>query len=356
MDVGSHTRGVRTSSRNVGSRNQHQQPRLPVKLELSSIDSHEDEEDDGESDDDVIMSDEQDHHVLRSLHYDDDKARAADQVKGYLTGDAQDDKIIPIIRPVGTASKPARVSKVSISFVQMRLRTSSLLLCFRFDNSYVEKRRDSTVKRKEQSQSCFESLEMPDETLMFLVHHPRSPLVHQSRLPLTSASPCRHLPYIVTDRIAQRAFRIRKKVYHLELETNAIEAADKIQDMVDSNKRLTKMMERLQKENAAVSPRTKLGGRWSDDVRRGGADERDLFLSSSISSRRPRQRRTYRARLPTLRTRTTGRPRGSNVKSAAPGPSLGVRAWRMPCCLSTRSSLTSSWTTRSYRSTIFSPG
>jgi hypothetical protein len=81
---------------------------------------------------------------------------------------------------------------------------------------------------------------------------------------------------ILKDRIAQRAFRIRKKVYHLELETNAIEAADKIQDMVDSNKRLTKMMEKLQKENAAVSPRTKLGRRWSDDVRRGGADDRDL--------------------------------------------------------------------------------
>lgn len=138
VDMGSHTRGVRTSSRNVGSRIQHQQPRLPVKLELSSIDSHEDEEDDGEGDgdDDVIMSDEQDHHVLRSLHYNDDKARS-DQVKGYLTGDAQDDKIIPIVRPVGTASKPARVSKVRISFVQMRLWTSSLLLRFRFDTSCV---------------------------------------------------------------------------------------------------------------------------------------------------------------------------------------------------------------------------
>jgi hypothetical protein len=115
-------------------------------------------------------------------------------------------------------------------------------------------------------------------------------------------------------------------VYHLELETNAIEAADKIQDMVDSNKRLTKMMEKLQKENTAVSRRTKLGGRWLDDVRRGGAVDRDLFLSSSISSRRLRQRRPYRARLPTLRKRLTGRPRGSSVKSAAPGPSLGVRS------------------------------
>jgi hypothetical protein len=137
MDVGSHTRGVRTSSRNCGSRIQHQQPRLPVKLELSSIDSHEDEEDDGDGDgdDDVIMSDEQDHHVLRSLHYNDDKARAADQVKGYLTGDAQDDKIIPIVRPVGTASKPARVSKVRITFVQMRLWTLSLLSFSCFDTT-----------------------------------------------------------------------------------------------------------------------------------------------------------------------------------------------------------------------------
>lgn len=103
------------------SRIHQQHARLPVKLELSSIDSHEDEEDDGdgdgEGDDDVIMSDEQGHHVLRSLHYNDDKARS-DQVKGYLTGDAQDDKIIPIVRSVGTASKPARVSKVSVSVRQ----------------------------------------------------------------------------------------------------------------------------------------------------------------------------------------------------------------------------------------------
>lgn len=55
------------------------------------------------------------------------------------------------------------------------------------------------------------------------------------------------------DRIAQRAFRIRKKVYHLELETTAIEAADKIQDMADSNAKLMRMMEKLQKENTAVS-------------------------------------------------------------------------------------------------------
>jgi hypothetical protein len=122
------------------SRIHQQHARLPVKLELSSIDSHEDEDEeddgdgDGEGDDDVIMSDEQDHHVLRSLHYNDDKARS-DQVKGYLTGDAQDDKIIPIVRPVGTASKPARVSKVRISFVQMRLWTLSLLSFSCFDTT-----------------------------------------------------------------------------------------------------------------------------------------------------------------------------------------------------------------------------
>jgi hypothetical protein len=183
MDVGSHTRGVRTSSRNVGSRNQHQQPRLPVKLELSSIDSHEDEEDDGEGDDDVIMSDEQDHHVLRSLHYNDDKARA-DQVKGYVVGDAQDNKVIPI----GTTPKPARVSKVSVSCVK---RFADLELTFVLLLRYQppRQRRDSTVKRKEQSQSLIPALR-----LALAARYDTDLLVHRPRRPLSPPpSPCRHL-------------------------------------------------------------------------------------------------------------------------------------------------------------------
>jgi hypothetical protein len=64
-------------------------------------------------------------------------------------------------------------------------------------------------------------------------------------------------PYYRVDRIAQRAFRIRKKVYHLELETNAIEAADKIQAMAESNQRLMEMTDRLQREIAAVSTRSR---------------------------------------------------------------------------------------------------
>lgn len=79
--------------------------------------------------------------------------------------------------------------------------------------------------------------------------------------------PCRHRPYIPTDRIAQRAFRIRKKVYHLELETNAIEAADKIRDMADSNSRLMKMVEKLQRENEAVSSSIELRkAMWAEDM------------------------------------------------------------------------------------------
>jgi hypothetical protein len=90
--------------------------------------------------------------------------------------------------------------------------------------------------------------------------------------PAGHRSPRRLLPHIPTDRIAQRAFRIRKKVYHLELETNAIEAADKIRDMADSNSRLMKMVEKLQRENKAVSSSIELGeAMWAEDMwRRGG--------------------------------------------------------------------------------------
>ncbi|KAG7530329.1 hypothetical protein FFLO_05101 [Filobasidium floriforme] len=124
------------------------------------------------------MSDDQDYNLSQSPHVDDGHVSPS-QTDGYPQAEAVEEKIIPninIVKPIGTTSKPARVSK----------------------------RRNSTVKRKEQN------------------------------------------------RIAQRAFRIRKKVYHLELETNAIEAADKIRDMADSNSRLMKMVEKLQRENKAL--------------------------------------------------------------------------------------------------------
>ena len=168
-------------------------------------------------------------------------------------------------------------------------------------------------------------------------------------LPLLLSLPLCPPPSYRTDRIAQRAFRIRKKVYHLELESNAIEAADKIQDMADSNTKLMRMMERLQRENTAVSPGS-------------GVEERSVFLSVSsltspsglFSSRRIRQRRISPTRRLARRARrgtSTVRQNPSNGKTVRHDRRMKeVRVWRMPCYPSTRSSRT--WrTTRSSRST-----
>jgi len=61
---------------------------------------------------------------------------------------------------------------------------------------------------------------------------------------------------ILLDRIAQRAFRKRQKAYFIDLEKEVIEKTGKIQAITKSNQSLMEMMERLQRENIAVSVRT----------------------------------------------------------------------------------------------------
>lgn len=115
------TRGVRGSSRNLGSRILYQQPGRTVKLETSPIGSLVEEEQDdgdeeGEGNDDVTVSDDQDYHFSQSPH-DDVGHASSSQTDGYPQAEAVDEKIMPninIIEPIGTTSKPARVSKVSI--------------------------------------------------------------------------------------------------------------------------------------------------------------------------------------------------------------------------------------------------
>jgi hypothetical protein len=57
----------------------------------------------------------------------------------------------------------------------------------------------------------------------------------------------------ISDRIAQRAFRKRQKAYFIDLEKEVIEKTGKIQSITKSNQSLMEMMERLQRENIAVS-------------------------------------------------------------------------------------------------------
>lgn len=133
-DARGRTRSVRTSSRNRESRVQHPQPRQPVKLETSSIASHEEAEDDGngdgdgEGDEDVIMSDEQGRHAPPSRPYDDSEARS-DEVKRHLLGGTGNDKVCPVVKPVGKTSKPARVSKVRAPTVLYSLGVDVELTC-----------------------------------------------------------------------------------------------------------------------------------------------------------------------------------------------------------------------------------
>lgn len=55
------------------------------------------------------------------------------------------------------------------------------------------------------------------------------------------------------DRLAQRAFRQRQKAYFVDLEAEVVEKSSQIQVITKNNQSLMEMMERLQRENIAVS-------------------------------------------------------------------------------------------------------
>ena len=61
------------------------------------------------------------------------------------------------------------------------------------------------------------------------------------------------MPAFLQDRIAQRSFRKRKKAYFVDLEKKVIEKTGRIQAITKSNQSLMEMMEKLQRENIAVS-------------------------------------------------------------------------------------------------------
>lgn len=61
------------------------------------------------------------------------------------------------------------------------------------------------------------------------------------------------MPNFLQDRIAQQAFRKRKKAYFVDLEEEVIEKTGRIQTITKSNQSLMEMMEKLQRENIDVS-------------------------------------------------------------------------------------------------------
>jgi hypothetical protein len=56
------------------------------------------------------------------------------------------------------------------------------------------------------------------------------------------------------DRIAQKAFRLRQRVHHTNLQNKIIQKASRIQAISRNNIALLETMNHLQKENIKVSP------------------------------------------------------------------------------------------------------